>query len=475
MSMQISTMKNLAEDRQIELLKTALEFSYDGIHILDKDGWTLYINQACTRIEGTRPEEVATHNIRQLVEMGVYSESVTLMVLEKKEPVTIRQRAKNGNELLVTGVPVLIDGALECVIVNSRDITELSSLKREVEEKEELAKKYHEELELLRREQVMQKQLVAKSPAIIHVLRLAGMLAGVDSSLLISGESGVGKGVISRYVHDCSERKNGPFMKIDCGTIPENLFESELFGYEKGAFTGASANGKVGLLELANGGTVFLDEIGEMPLAMQPKLLRALQDKEFFRVGGKQLLSLDVRVIAATNKDLSALVSQGQFREDLYYRLAVVPLAIPPLRERSEDILPHIMEAAGRVNGKYGWSKSFSNKALEFLEAYSWPGNVRELENLVERLLVTSGGNIVEEGDLPLSILREGGHPRDNGETSRETYVKALASFDHGLLQKTVRQKGSMAEAARALGMNVTTLRRKFWKYEELLESAKIE
>lgn len=459
-------MENLSIESQIELFKTAFESSYDGIHILDKDGTTLYINKACTRIEGITEDEAKHKNIRQLVEEGVYSESVTLIVLETNAPATIIQTAKNGSEILVTGTPIYKDGEIDKIIVNSRDITELNALKKEVQLREEQSRKYEEELELYRREYMQPPLMISKNPGMQKLLKLASAVSDVDSTVLLTGESGVGKGLISRYIHSCSNRSKGPFIKIDCGTIPETLFESEIFGYEKGAFTGAEKTGKIGLLELANGGTVFLDEIGEMPLSMQPKILRAIQDRQIRRVGGEDLRNLDVRIIAATNIDIEKMVEEKLFREDLYYRLNVVPIHIPPLRERPEDILPLVNGMMETINKKYGWNKKIDVAVIKRMILYPWPGNVRELENLIERLMVSTEETTVTLEDLPVEMLQTQWQGHEEGLD----YKEVMARFEYDLIKNVVKRKGSIVEAAKEIGVDVTTIRRKLKRHEEILQ-----
>lgn len=457
-------MENLSIESQIELFKTAFESSYDGIHILDKDGATLYINKACTRIEGITEEEAKKKNIRQLVEEGVYSESVTLIVLETNAPATIVQTAKNGSEILVTGTPIYKDGKIDKIIVNSRDITELNALKKEVLLREEQSRKYQEELELYRKEYMQPPLMVSKNLKMQKVLNLASVVSDVDSTVLVTGESGVGKGLISKYIHSCSGRRDGPFIKIDCSAIPETLFESEIFGYEKGAFTGAEKRGKIGLLELANGGTVFLDEIGEMPLAMQPKILRAIQDRQVRRVGGEELRNLDVRIIAATNIDIEKMVEEKLFREDLYYRLNVVPIQIPPLRERPEDILPLVNGIVEGINHKYGWHKVIDTATIKRMMVYPWPGNVRELENLIERLMVSTEGKTITVEDLPMEMLGNTVTVKEEGVDFKEIFSK----FEYDLIKNVIKRKGSIIEAAGEIGVDVTTVRRKLKRFEKM-------
>jgi transcriptional regulator with PAS, ATPase and Fis domain len=364
---------------------------------------------------------------------------------------------KNGNEILATGTPIYKNGKIDKIVVNSRDVTELNFLRQALSEKETLAKIYQEELRLLRLENLKDSDFVVKSQKMKQLEHLAAVVAKVDSTVLLTGESGVGKGVIGKYIHNQSNRREGPFIKIDCSAIPENLFESEVFGYEKGAFTGAEKSGKIGLLELAKGGTVLLDEIGDMPLHMQPKILRAIQDREIIRVGGKEVIPINVRFIAATNRDLKQMVADKAFREDLYYRLNVVPISIPPLRERKEDIIPLVRDITKKINERYGMNKTFTNSEIEVMLKYDWPGNVRELENIIERVMVT------EDGDLSLIQSIVGMKDLAYGAGG---YKEKLEEYDKMILLESIKQEGSVLKAAEKLGIDAATIRRKLHKYK---------
>jgi len=443
-----------------KVLELALESSYDGLHILDKNGNTLYINEACVRIEGVDIEEMFSKDIRSLVEAGVYSQSVTLMVLETKESHTIRQTTKNGNEVLVTGTPIFDDdGEVEMVIVNSRDVTDLNTLRRNLS-----ASKY--QLDDLKLEHKRFYEVIANSTQMQRILSTALYISRVDSTVLLTGESGVGKGVLARFIHDNGPRAEKPFIKVDCSSIPENLLESELFGYEKGAFTGASQSGKIGLLEMAEGGTVFLDEIGEMPMSMQPKIMRAIQDLEIQPVGSKTIKKLDVRFIAATNIDLREAIEKKEFREDLYYRLNVIPIEVPPLRERKEDIPALINQMINRVNAMYYFRKKLSSEAMSQLIQYPWPGNVRQLENTVERILVSTESDLVQVKDLPSEIVRWKPDGENSIDIYNTSYKDLLAAYDKRILQTAIEQEGSIPKAAKVLGVDATTIRRKLAKFD---------
>lgn len=442
----------------IDAIITAFEASYDGLHILDKDGNTLYINSACTRIEGITKDEAMNLNIRELVAKGIYSESVTLLVLKTKEAATIAQTTKNGNEILVTGTPLFdSNGEVDKVIVNSRDVTDLNNLKREITAK-------NKELEHLRLESGKFGDIIANSAAMKKVVSVSMTVSKVDSTVLITGDSGVGKGLLAKYIHDNSNRRRKPFVKIDCSSIPENLIESELFGYKKGAFTGADQSGKTGLLEIANGGTVFLDEIGEMPLTMQPKLMRAIQDLEIMPVGANTVKKINVRFISATNVNLVEKINEKKFRPDLYYRLNVVPIEIPPLSQRKEDIPLLINKMIEKINIKYGFEKNLSVDVFDLLVEYDWPGNVRQLENTIERILVSNTAKLIKREDLPSDLRNNHIHPEEILGIDGKRYKKMLADYDKQLLDSVIRSEGSIPKAARRLGIDATTIRRKIKK-----------
>jgi len=282
-------------------------------------------------------------------------------------------------------------------------------------------------------------------------------VARSNSTVLIRGESGTGKELFARAIHAESERSKGPFIGINCAAIPETLLESELFGYEEGSFTGAKKGGKLGKFELAQQGTLFLDEIGDIPLHLQVKLLRVLEERSFERIGGISPVKLEARLITATNRDLESMVKRGEFREDLYYRLNVIPIFIPPLRERKEDIIPLIQDISKKINERYGMNKTFTNSEIEVMLKYDWPGNVRELENIIERVMVT------EDGGLSLLQTMVG---MKNPAADAKSYKEKLEEYDKMILLESIKQEGSVLKAAEKLGINATTIRRKLHKYK---------
>ncbi|MGE5543807.1 MAG: sigma 54-interacting transcriptional regulator, partial [Bacillota bacterium] len=377
-------------------LDKVIQASFDGICETDAHGKILIVNDAYARITGKSREELIGKDVQRMVSDGYYDHSVASMVIEQGKPVTIEQRLKFGRKVLVTGNPVFNDrNELVRVIINARDLTELEQLRQEVEQAQQLSRHYKEELEKMRL--LEESSIVVESQASKDLFDLILRVSRVDSTVLIQGESGVGKEVIARELHKHSPRCNQPLIKVNCAAIPETLLESELFGYEAGAFTGASKGGKAGLFELANKGTLFLDEVGEIPLHLQAKLLRVLQDNEFTKVGGSEPVKVDVRVIAATNRDLNRMVAEGKFREDLFYRLNVIPIYVPALRERKEEIAALVRQFLTIFNDKYGFNKTVTASALGVLMDYDWPGNIRELRNVIERAVVTSPHSVIDD------------------------------------------------------------------------------
>jgi transcriptional regulator with PAS, ATPase and Fis domain len=299
-----------------------------------------------------------------------------------------------------------------------------------------------------------------------------------DFTVMITGESGVGKEVLAKFLHINSHRSKGNFIKVNCGAIPENLIESELFGYERGAFTGASVEGKPGLFEIAHGGTIFLDEIGELPYNMQVKLLRVLQEGEFTRVGGVMPRKADVRVVAATHRNLEEMVNERLFREDLYYRLNVIPILVPPLRERPADILALIRYFLEGINAKYHWQKRFGRDALDALHDYHWPGNIRELKNVVERVVAMSRDDIIACDDLPNKIVAQNRESVMRYLTDIVPLEEAVAGVEEALLTKAFEKYGNVRAAAKALGIDASTFvrkRQRIRKYREASAGDKVE
>lgn len=447
-------------------LEAIFNSSYDEIYVTDGEGYTLRVNKAGERFYGMKAEELIGKHVIKLQELGLFSPSITPQVLKTKKRTTLVQTTKQGQKIIVTANPIFDEkGQIIRVVTNSRDVTELSNLRQRLEDTEKLMNNYRKEIVKLNKERITISEIISKSATMKQLLELAERVAGVDSTVLIEGESGVGKGVISLNIHQKSKHKERPFVTINCGAIPENLMESELFGYEGGAFTGAKKEGKKGLFEIANDGTVFLDEITELPLSLQVKLLHVIQEKRFMRVGGNEYIEVNARIIAATNRNIRRLIKEKKFREDLYYRLNVVPLVVPPLRHRKEDIPALIEHFLAAFLEKYELYKKVAPETLTLLSNYNWPGNVRELENLVERLVVTVDSVEILPHHLPEYILHADGSVEKVFVLDICSLKNATEELERQLLNKALIKFHNTYRMADALEVNQSTVVRKMHRY----------
>ena len=446
-----------------------LESSYDGIWITDHVGKILFANSANAKLLGVPRSELENKTTQELQDEGVFQTSAILEALQTRQQVSrVCNNPRTCLTVLATATPVFNEaGDIQYIFNNVRDITALNEMRESLQDKDEIIRQQNSQLETMKL-RLGVGTIVANSKAFTQVVELARRAATFDgATVLILGESGTGKEVISELIVNTSPRKDKPYLQINCGAIPENLIESELFGYEKGAFTGADAKGRKGLFEAANGGTVFLDEIGDLPLHMQVKLLRVLQQRRIVRVGGTETVNLDVRIIAATNKDLKQMVKEGRFREDLYYRLNVVPIEIPPLRDRKEDILPLVNHFFTVANRKYHTNKSIYSDTIDVLESYSWPGNVRELENLMENLVITTPGDIIRRENLSERLKFSTENRGFTEDTEVITLKETVERAEYMAIQKAIRQCGSIRKAAVALGVDPSTIVRKQQNYQK--------
>lgn len=446
-----------------------LESSYDGIWITDHVGKILFANSANAKLLGVPRSELENKTTQELQDEGVFQTSAILEALQTRQQVSrVCNNPRTCLTVLATATPIFNEaGDIQYIFNNVRDITALNEMRESLQDKDEIIRQQNSQLETMKL-RLGVGTIVANSKAFTQVVELARRAATFDgATVLILGESGTGKEVISELIVNTSPRKDKPYLQINCGAIPENLIESELFGYEKGAFTGADAKGRKGLFEAANGGTVFLDEIGDLPLHMQVKLLRVLQQRRIVRVGGTETVNLDVRIIAATNKDLKQMVNEGRFREDLYYRLNVVPIEIPPLRDRKEDILPLVNHFLTVANRKYHTNKSIYSDTIDVLESYSWPGNVRELENLMENLVITTPGDIIRRENLSERLKFSTENRGFTEDTEVITLKETVERAEYMAIQKAIRQCGSIRKAAVALGVDPSTIVRKQQNYQK--------
>lgn len=458
-----------------DLVKTDLDAfmacSEDLACISDGEGSKVRISSSCERIFGVKSESLIGKNVTELEKGGMYFPSATKLVIEEKKPVSLTQKTKTGKKLLVNATPFFDSNMnIKRVVSISKDITGEEKLKMELENTKGIVQKYEKELSSLRIDNLKNSEFMYRSKAMEKLIETVNKVAAVESTVLIYGETGVGKEVLAKYIHNISDRAKYPFIKINCGAIPENLLEAELFGYEKGAFTGARSDGKPGLFEIAGQGTLMLDEISELPLSLQVKLLRVLQEKELMRVGGVSTISINVRILAMSNKDLKDMVKSNKFRQDLYYRLNVIPVTIPPLRERLDDIpilAYHFLET---YNERYNRSKQMTSEVMKMLLKYSWPGNVRELENVIERMVVVSDDDKIYKKDLPEEFFsdEEGNDYRGVNVTKLMPLKEASALVEYQLIKQAIELVGNTYKAAEILGVDQSTIVRKLKKYETL-------
>ncbi|MBR3183559.1 MAG: sigma 54-interacting transcriptional regulator [Firmicutes bacterium] len=453
--------------------KEIIENIDESVLITDGEGRVIYVNPAYPVNTGIPENQVMGKTITQIIEEGnIFKGGAVNAVLEtKKKAYRLSDVVYDGKHEIgyVIGVPLFDeDGNIKQIIAQSRPIKTLKMLQadysRFMREANKPNDSQHVVLDEFREESLRQSRLIGKSKAIREIWTTITGVAPTTASVLITGESGCGKEIVADEIYVMSERKNKPFVKVNCASIPMNLLESELFGYEKGAFSGASSSGKKGLFEVANTGTLLLDEIGDMPLDLQAKLLRAIQSKEITRVGGTKKISLDIRILASTNVNLKEKIKEGSFRQDLFYRLNVIPIHIPPLRERPEDIPLLCEHFISLFHEKHGNELILTNQHYDILQSYSWPGNVRELENVIEYLTIFSKGvsgvdtstlrGILDMQEETPAFVSHGG-----------TLDEQVAAFEKAIIEDVLKNSTSLRDAGAKLGVNASTISRKIKLY----------
>jgi PAS domain S-box-containing protein len=443
----------------------------DAICVTNREGIVTLVNKRHAELTGIAREKMMGSRIQDMVQNGIFDVVLNPRIVETGQKVSSVQNLYNGRTLLLDGHPVKdATGKVAYVVTVIRDITALTELREEITAQRELLETFQN----LSSEGASGNQYprVVQSPVMQRLYAEASAIAETDATVLLLGETGVGKDVVARHIHRNSLRADAPFIKVDCGSIPENLIETELFGYVPGSFSGASKHGKAGLVEAASSGTLFLDEIGELPMTMQSRLLRVLQDWEVLRVGATVPKKVDVRVVAATNKELEREVTKGMFRSDLYYRLKVAVLNIPPLRSRRVDILPLAQSFLTFYGKKYRKAVNLSEEAKQVLQNHIWPGNVRELENLVQGLVVTCKHGLVGVRDLA------GIRPLPACESSEGQYAlpsiegRSLKSImkevETAVIEKGMQRYGSISELSRQFQMDRSTIFRKVKEIEAI-------
>ncbi|WMJ76954.1 MULTISPECIES: sigma-54 interaction domain-containing protein [unclassified Sedimentibacter] len=460
------------------------------IHIINNKGQIIFVNKAWCKTYNMKKEEAFGKHIQDIMSLQLKyflsineknhmnddffvdyhlfdetsSQSTAILALKDRKKVSMVTNSSDDRKLMVTSTPIFNGlNEIEYVFTLVQDLTKISDWKERLDSEIEKNKILNEKIKFLK-ESKDNSKIIGTSKKIKELKSLIPSIAKTDASVLILGESGVGKEVLSKEIYTNSSRNTKPFITVNCAAIPENLLESEMFGYEKGAFTGAVTS-KEGLFELANGGTILLDEIGSMPLSLQPKLLRVLQENEFMRVGGTKKIKLDVRVISATNENLFNSIKSGAFRQDLYYRLNVLPLKIPPLRERKEDIKLFCLKFLEEFNIKYDKNNFFNDKALFYLEQYDWPGNIRELKNAIERLVIVGEKDVINANQVlaitnPNEVIKlefEDSFQEEEGISLKA----AVQSLERKLIKNALKKYKTTYKAAIALKTTQPTIVRK--------------
>ncbi|QQE79301.1 sigma 54-interacting transcriptional regulator [Alicyclobacillus sp. SO9] len=451
-----------------EELRMILDSSHDDILIASGEGIVLSASQTFEDSYNIPLNELVGQSVEDLEKRRVFNPSVTLKVLKTGTRQVLLQKTATGKKMLVTGTPILNeDGRIRRIISYSHDVTELHALKDHVQDVQQEMTRVRSELEQLRSKELNVSGLIVESGAMNKVIQSVAQVARHDVPVLLLGESGVGKSALAKLVHKNSSRSEGPFIEVNCGAIPANLIESELFGYEAGAFTGADKKGKIGLVELADNGTLFLDEVAELPLLLQVKLLKVLQDKEFRRVGGSKSIRSDFRLISATNQDIDEMVRTGEVRDDLYYRINTVTVTVPALRDRRDGISRLTHHVLTQMNEKHGLAKAVSTEVIERLSTYDWPGNIRELENVIERAVILSRSEVIGIEDLPESIAFGKDYP-SSPALGKNTLPEMVAEFERNILESARKQCRTTVEVAQLLGISQPTAVRKLQKYAPL-------
>jgi PAS domain S-box-containing protein len=450
-----------------EDFKQVITSSYDAIFVTDGEGNVILCNPATGKMLNVEPKKLMGKNVRELVQKGIYDRSIVLEALRARAEATGLIINRDGKKVMSTAIPIFnANGEIMIVVVNSRDTNIIEKYLNALENERNKADHYKTATEYLNQRDLDQNCIIAESEKMKEIINKCILIAKTDSTVVLLGESGTGKEVMARLIHRYSRRVKEPFIPVNCTAIPSQLLESELFGYTAGAFTGANPKGKPGIFEIAHKGTLFLDEIGELPIDMQPKLLRILETGEVQRLGSTGFFKTNVRIIAATNRDLQSMVKNGTFRSDLFYRLNVIPIELPPLRERPDDILALAELFLAQLNRKYAFKKELTAQSMLTLLNYHWPGNVRELRNVVERLVVTSSGDYLDfENDFLINKKVSSPETISNPKISK-VYQGTLKSVlreveDEYISQVLAQCNGHMGKAAERLGIHRTMLYRK--------------
>ena len=460
-----------------EIIQEAFDNIYEAICICDSKGKVIFWNKGSEKLYGVKGTDIIGRYVKD-----VFSNALCLKVLQEKKPIkNITHEPIKGKSVLMSAIPIFNDNNdMVAVVTTDRDITEVVNLSEALKREKERSKYYENEYKRQLANEFKFSEVIGKSRKIMEAIALAQKVSASKVNIMITGESGTGKEVFARAIHEASGRK-GKMIAVNCSAIPEHLFESELFGYETGAFTGASKNGKVGKFELANNGTLFLDEIGDMPLNMQSKLLRVLQDGVISRIGSEKNINADFRIIAATNRNLKEAIKNKEFRSDLFYRLAVVQVELPPLRERKEDIIEFARFFIRDVANREGIHiENMDGEIFRILEEYEWQGNIRELKNVIHRIVILSENGQLSKNDIPHYILEKYNEKTSEAFMDEIHFIEnknpyaldsVVKEIEIKMITKAMKVcKGNKAEAAKLLNIKRSTLYYKLSLYNITFE-----
>lgn len=469
------TADNLRDTYYMKLEEIAMYFRITletvniAICVVDNNGTILYWNRSAEMLYGIKAEDFIGHH------MSTYFSNVLLSKALHGEVIdSVEHQPREGTHIIISASPIILNGKIIGAVSIDQDVTEYINLTNQLMKVRNQVTYLQEEINKMQEDRFSNFNIIAKSKNMIDLINLAKKISKTDATVLIQGESGTGKELIAHTIHMASPRKESPFIVVDCSTIPHHLLESELFGYEPGAFTGASKNGKIGKFQLAEGGTLLLDEIGELPFEMQAKLLRVLQEKTFYRVGGVKPITINVRVLAATNRNLKQMIKDKTFREDLYYRINVVSLSIPELKDRKEDIMLLFDDFIKTYSNKYKKHIMRINAdVIEVFLNYKWPGNVRELKNITERLIILSEDGIIKTEYLPEHMVQEvslKGNSKTKNIPNQSTSVTPLSEVikeaeKHAIQLALEKANQNRSLAAKLLDIPRSTL---YFKINEL-------
>jgi sigma-54-dependent transcriptional activator len=458
-----------------EVFKLIVESSFDGIYLTDGSANTIFLNKSYEKITGIDKKFLIGKNMKTLVKNGIFNESASLLAIKERKKITINQKLKSGKNIFVTSTPVFDENDnIIYVVTNVRDMQELEKLEKELLKARELTEKYKQEIEKIKRD-IYNENFITNNIKMEKILHLIENSSKFDTSILLQGETGTGKTFLAKMIHELSNRNKNEFFEINCSSLPEGLVESELFGYEKGAFTGALSSGKKGVFELANNSTLFLDEISELSLETQAKLLKVLETGKFMRIGGEKFITTNIRLVSASNANIEELIQKGKFRKDLFYRINVINITIPPIRERKEDIFPLMMKFLKFYNQKYNLDKRISEEVYELLKTYNWPGNIREIRNLIEHLVVVSKEDEISVENLPNYIANEFIKKIEIDKMellctccfqiyARMGLKEATEQFQKDVINFLIEKGNSKSKVAKLLNVNPSTITRKFQK-----------